>query len=136
MPSTALYVDTAQLREQLDRKSSDRDSVLEGIISAVSRTIDRVCNRPDGFVAASTATARLFAANGGAVLWIDEAAAITLVEAKASTGDSTYTAWASTDWLPGSGDPRLPDFNATPYQWIMTERRAGHGALRPVGATR
>lgn len=96
------------------------DDVLARVITAVSRWIDRHCNRLDGFVALSTATARDFAGSGVGTQLIDECVAVSLVESKAAASDTTYTAWVAADWKAYSGDARVPDFNRTPFQALMT----------------
>jgi hypothetical protein len=118
------YATTSEVKAQAAAKTgSEWDTTIAALIAATSRWIDRRCRRPDGFVAAALATARVFAGSGGAVQWIDECAALpTLVEVKASPTDSAYVAWAASDWIAGRGDPeRSPDFNTTPYQWLMVD---------------
>lgn len=100
--------------------SNTADNVIDRLITAVSRQIDRKCNRPDGFVAASTATERFYAGSGTPVLYIDEAAAITAVAGKSSPSDADYTAWAATDWIAFSGSAERPNYNRAPYNGLMT----------------
>lgn len=120
MASTAEYCTVDQVREDIGKVNADRDHIIRRDIKAASRVIDRVCNRiEDGFVAPSTAVTREFVGSGTRVQWIDEAAAISLVEVKTSRDTATYTAWAATDWRPATGDPRTPDFNRTPYQLLL-----------------
>ncbi len=115
------YATASEVKSQIQMTTNTMDTVIAAMITAASRAIDNFCNRPDGFVAAAAASARTFAGSGNAVQWLDEMAATpTLVEVKDSVTDSSYTAWDSTDWIAGSGDPlHSPDFNHTPYQWIM-----------------
>ncbi len=116
------YATFTQLRERIGRETPGDDLWLEYILDEASRAIDRACNRPDDyFLADAAASARVYAGSGQAVQWIDECVAVTLVEVKDSVTDDDYTAWESTDWRAGRGDPKSrPDFNHTPYQWLVT----------------
>ena len=119
MASTEVYTTPAELRDHIEKSLGDKDTVLEMVIEAASRAIDNYCNRPDGFVALSVATARVYAGSGGGVQRIDEAVAVTLVEVKRSVDDSAYVSWAAADWLAFSGDVNSPNFNGTPYEFLM-----------------
>lgn len=114
-----VYATAAELRAQPDMNSSDSDVVLGALLEAASRAIDAYCNRPDGFVAVDTAAARVYPGSGRPVQWIDECVSISLVEVKTAVTDSSYVEWSSGDWLAFSGEPRLPDYNRTPYQGVM-----------------
>lgn len=108
-----------ELRRQIGKQSSLSDIDLETILTAAQNTISRFCNRPDGFLAADTATARLYAGTGKDYLSIDETPEITAVGVKESVGDATFTAWATTDWIAYSGSRDAPNFNRTPYTGLM-----------------
>lgn len=108
-----------ELRSQISKQSTLSDVDLATILTAAQNTISRFCNRPDGFLAATTATTRLYAGSGRGYLSIDETPEITAVGAKESVGDATFTAWATTDWLAFSGSSRFPNFNAPPYTGLM-----------------
>lgn len=123
------YCTAAEVRAQIQKSDTGDDSTITAIIAAAEEAINNFCNRPDGFVAPGTAVARIFPGGGEAVLWIDECAAVTAVAAKESPDDSSYTAWASTDWLAGSGDPDFPDYNRTPYQWIRVTPGGVYGVF-------
>lgn len=115
------YATLAELKLRLNISSadSDRDTALEAMLDAAAAAIDRYCNRPDGFVADSTASARVYPGSGAAVQRIDECVAITTVAVKDSTTDDDYTDWAATDWQAFRGDPNYPDFNTLPYTMLM-----------------
>jgi hypothetical protein len=120
----AAYVTLEEVKDQIEKGGTDDDATIVGMVEAASRAIDDACNRPDGFVAlgAGSETARLYSGSGAAVQWIDECVAITKVEVKDSPTDATYTLWAAGDYVKGRGDPRTrPDFNHTPYDWIMVD---------------
>lgn len=121
------YTTAAAVRAQPGMNSVDDDAVLGALITAASRAIDGFCNRPDGFVAIDTATARVFAGSGKAWQWIDETVAITLVEVKASLTDTTYTSWTTSDWTAFSGDPARPNFNGTPYTGLLINPAGSYG---------
>jgi hypothetical protein len=90
------------------------------LLDAASLSINRLCGRPDGFVALTTATARIYAGSGTGVQDIDECTEVTLVAVKESITDTTYTSWAATDWVAASGSIYDPDFNTTPYTLLLT----------------
>jgi hypothetical protein len=115
------YASVQELAIQINKKAVDDDIVLTAILSAAERTINGFCNRPDGFLATSTATARRYTGNGKAYMAIDECVAITLVEVKDSPTDSAYVSWAVGDWIPFRGDYKDPDFNRTPYTMLMVD---------------
>ena len=94
------------------------DDEIARTISAVSRWLDRFCNQPDGFVAAASATARLYAGDGTVVQRIDPCIAVTLIETRAETR-TTWESWAGADWIAFRGDARQPDFNHLPYTGVQ-----------------
>lgn len=118
----ASYATIAELKLQINKTGATGTgdpANLQLLLDAATDAINGLCNRPDGFVAVSTATARVYSGSGNAVQWIDECVAVTLVEVKDSPTDTTYVSWASTNWLPFTGDPEAPDFNRTPYQGLI-----------------
>ena len=113
------YCTITELKARTGTTLAGSDTVLTALVTAASRALDALCNRPDGFVAVSTAVARLYSGSGQGWQAIDECAAITKVEVKDSPTDSSYTEWAATEYLPFSGDARFPDFNRTPYTGLL-----------------
>lgn len=122
MTSTSAYCTAAELRTQIEKTGvtgAASDAALAILIDAASRAIDNFCNRPDGFVSLSTAAARVYTGDGRPFILIDEFTSITALGVKDSPTDTTYTAWATTDYLPFSGDPEAPDWNSLPYNALM-----------------
>jgi len=117
MTSTEVYATAAELKAQMQGADRDEDQYTI-MLTAASRAIDNYCNRPDGFVAVTTATARVYSGRGKDVQWIDECIDVTKVEVRPAVG-SAYVEWASTNWIAGTGDPRFGDYNRTPYNWIL-----------------
>ncbi|MCK6580358.1 MAG: hypothetical protein L6Q98_19870 [Anaerolineae bacterium] len=116
--------------------SGASDEVLTRVIEAVSQWIDQYCNRPDGFVALSTAAAREYAGSGEATMLIDECVQVTLVESKQAT-DTSYTAWVAADWRAYSGDARSPNLNRKPYHALMCLPSGSYSSFpRAVGRER
>ncbi len=116
------YASISELKLQIDKTGvtgAGDPANLQLLLDAATDAINALCNRPDGFIALTNATARIYNGEGGPYQWIDECTAITLVEVKDSPTDSTYVAWAATDWVAFSGDPDAPDFNRLPYAAIM-----------------
>jgi len=129
-----LYCSLAELRAQTYKKgttkSPDTDVALTLIITAVSRAIDQHTGREDGFwVADTSATARYFSGSGDATQWVDECVEIESLAVKDSATDDedSYTAWTvgtvgtttSADAFPASGDPKYPNYNALPYNFLL-----------------
>ncbi len=123
------YITLANVKARIEKSGVDDDAVITSIITSASLAIDRYCNRPDGFVALTNATARLYPGSGKDVQRIDECTAITLVEVKDSPTDSTYVAWVAADWIAFRGDPEKPDFNRTPYTHLMTDLNGDYSAF-------
>jgi hypothetical protein len=122
------YTVPEAVRAAIGKQSANLDAtVIAEVITAVSRCIDGVCNRPDGFVASEEPEARIYAGSGTTVQYLDDCMEITLVEVKRAPTDSTYQTWLSSQWLPFKGQAKLPDFNRLPRQGIMTT--AGNGLL-------
>ena len=116
----ANYCTAAELKAEIQLASSSDDTHLEDvIIPGVSNLIDRYCNRPDGFIADASASARTYSGSGDTIQWIDECVEVSLVEVKDSPSDATYTSWASADWIACAGNPEYPDYNRTPYRFII-----------------
>ncbi len=117
------YTTLAKVKAAMDRTVASDDPTISAAITWVSHLIDQFFHRPDGyFVADAVASARLYAGDGSKVCRIDHCTAVSLVEVKDSPTDTTYTAWAATDWLAGRGDwKRRPDFTGLPKTWLMVE---------------
>lgn len=120
------YITLVNVKSRIEKAGVEDDAVISAIITSASLAIDRYCNRPDGFVALTNATARIYPGSGKDVQRIDECTAITLVEVKDSVTDDTYVSWAATDWIPFRGDVEKPDFNRTPYTHLMTDLNGGY----------
>lgn len=114
------YGTADELRDRTQLQAVVEDSILVAIIAAAERNINRACNRPDGFEV-TEATARVYTGLGKAYLLIDECCDIDLVAVKESFTATTYTAWATGDWIACSGDPRSPDFNSSPYDMLIVD---------------
>lgn len=127
------YTTTTALLAAMDKQVDDASGRMVKLITSVSRAIDGICNRPDGFVAPDVATARVFAGRNRGVLRIDECVAITSVAVKRTATDTTYTAWESDDWIAFSGDETFPNFNRTPYTGIMAAPGSGQWFTGTLG---
>lgn len=117
--NVADYATIQELKTEIGKETDGKDPVLKMLLTASSRAIDNYCNRKDGFVAVSTASARVYTGSGHTHQWIDECVAVTAVAVKESVTDDSYTAWSTSDWIAASGDPERPDFNRTPYQFLL-----------------
>jgi hypothetical protein len=120
--STELYATAAEVKAQIDKSGNSGAGTtanFEIIIAAVSRNIDDICNRPMGFKAIDTATAKYYASKGGDYLFIDECVAVESVSEKSSPSAATYDLLDAEDWLAFAGSTSEPNFNKTPYNGIM-----------------
>jgi hypothetical protein len=115
------YAITEELRRYINKADTGDDLILTEILAAAERNINRACNRPDGLVALTTATARRYAGSGKPYQWIDECTEVSTVEVKNSATDTTYDTWTSADYIEFSGDPEDPNFNITPYTGLMVD---------------
>lgn len=117
--TSAAYATVKELRGQINKDGTTTDVELALILDAVSETIDRFCNRPDGFVSIVNATTRIYTGDGSDVQWIDRCTTVSLVEVKDSPSDTAYVSWVAADWIAASGDPEKPDFNGLPFTFII-----------------
>lgn len=116
------YATVEYFREEIDKTSNLSDLSIARLLDGASRMIDAFLGVQDGaFIADLSASARIFAGSGKPWQTIDPCMAVTLVAVKESVTASTYTAWATGDWLPFSGDVEYPDFNSTPYTGLMVD---------------
>ncbi len=125
------YATLQQLKEEINLSDSSGTwtNTLNRLLNAAERVINRTCNRPDGFMADSSASARYYSGSGGPIQWIDECAAISSVAVKDSSSDDedSYTTWTlgtvgtmtDADCFPASGDLEDPDFYRTPYTFLL-----------------
>lgn len=109
------YATVITLKRYLEKTNSDEDPDLQNLLDAATTAINRYCKRPDGFTALTTATARYYVGSGLAYQMIDECTTISAVAVKDSIDETTYTAWATTDFDYAAGSVESPDFNRTPY---------------------
>ena len=124
MVSTEVYASADDIRTAMGGASASDDSDLELTAMAVSRWLDAYCGYPDvGFLAQTTATPKLYSADGERYLWIDPCIEVTAVAMKDSVTDTTYTV----SFTPGThvigfrGDPtsKFIEYNKTPYHGIV-----------------
>jgi len=127
--SRLAYGTVIELRNLINLSAETDDWELAGLLEAAARSIDRYCNRPDGFMADDVVSYRYYTGTGTTVQRIDECVSISEVAVKDSPSDTTYTAWDSPttnlagdgDWIAFSGDQQRPDFNGLPYTALMVD---------------
>lgn len=116
------YTTLAIVKDDIDIELATQDSVITRAIPGASRFIDRYCGREDNFfVADAVASARDYSGSGNSYQFIDPCIEITTVAVKDSVTDTTFTAWAATDYYTFAGDVRWPDFNSLPYNGIAVD---------------
>lgn len=125
-----MYATVSELKSRINKTGTGDDFDLAGLLTSAADTIDRFCNRPNGFVADETASARIYTGSGGPIQTIDECTNITLVAVKDSASDTAYVSWAVSDWIAFGGGPKDPDFQPTvigrPYTSLMIEPSGDH----------
>jgi hypothetical protein len=138
------YATAAELKAEINLIDSagDHTASLTRLLDAASRTIDRATNRPDGFDASATATARYYTGSGKPYQEIDECVQVTAVAVKDSPGDDEddYTSWVvgtvgtttEADVFPATGDPEWPEYNTTPYTLLVIGANGAY-SLFPSG---
>jgi len=123
------YATIVELKAELQKTDSDDDASLQRVLDAAATHIDRYCNRPDGFVANSTASARYYPGSGGKYQRIDECIAVTAVAVKDAAFDDedAYETWTlgtigsttEADVFPATGSEKWPEYNRTPYTLLV-----------------
>ena len=139
----AAYATVEEFRAEVDKTATTDDLTIARLLDAAARTINRFCNRPDGFMAEVTASARYFVGSGDTIQWINECASVSAVAVKDSPSDDegSYTDWTlgtvgtttDADVFPASGDPEVPDYNLTPYTFLVIGSNADY-SLFPSGS--
>ncbi len=102
-----------------------------------------------------TASARYYVGSGNTIQHIHECVAISAVAVKDSASDDedSYEAWVlgtvgsttDADVFPASGDPQAPDYNSTPYRFLVIGANGAYsifpsgsyttrGGFRPMGS--
>jgi hypothetical protein len=113
------YATVEELRGEIEKTGVTTDDKLQRLLDSTSDMIDKFCNRPDGFLGDTTATARTYVGTGGAVQWIDECVEVSTVEVKDAPSDTTFVTWAAGDFFAATGDPDWPNLNKLPYTLII-----------------
>lgn len=134
-----IYANVIQLRAEMNLRGSKDDATLGRLLDAAEAAINRKCNRPDGFVADASASARYYRGNGKSWLYIDECIAVSGVAVKDSPSDDedSYEAWVvgtvgtttEADVFPFSGDHEDPDFNSLPYNGLLIGSNADYATF-------
>lgn len=117
----SVYATIAELKAEINKTDAGDDASLQRILDAAERNINRAVNRPDGFVADTVASARIWAGSGKPYQYIDECVEVTLVAVKESATQDAYTSWNDADWIAASGDPRSPNYNDLPYDLLVVD---------------
>lgn len=129
MPSSEVYCSAAEIRAAMKAVSTDDDAMLLAIAGAVSRLIDGFMGyAEDGFVAQSTATARVYPGSGRRWMWIDICTAISSVKVKEAVTDTSFgTTLATGDYRGFRGDPTnasTVNFNKLPHHGLFLSAAA------------
>jgi len=140
------YATTAQLQIRIQMFSvptAAQLAMLQELLDAASRSIDRVCRKPDdAYAAAPAASAMYFAAEGKKYLRVPPFVSVTEVAAKADLSAIVYTAWTTEssfmagdgDWFSASGDPNNPTFSAAGDLIIVNQNGTYSTFLESDGA--
>ena len=141
--TSSAYATVKELRQHIGMTGETDDWELAQILDGTARTINRYCNRPEGFVGLVNGSIRYYTGHGKGFLWIDECVAVSAVSVKDSPSDDedSYTSWTvgtvgtttSADVFAASGSPSRPDFNATPYTMLIIGINGDYSSF-PYGA--
>jgi hypothetical protein len=115
------YATLAEFKAQSQLPSSLKDTTIELMLDAAAAVVDGVCNRPDGFVAAASASAKPFVGTDNAYVHIRECVEVTQVEVLIA---DAWTVLSDTAWNAYAGDWLSPDFDITPYAGILLTGRS------------
>lgn len=149
------YADITEIRAAIGLNSESEDQILSDLLDAVEDNINRFCQRPDGFIADSSASARYYVGKGLPWIMIDEFVEVTAVSVKDASSDTTYTSWTvpttnmagDGDYFAFAGHPHYPDLNPTsrnkPYTGLMVDPNGSYsdftdgtyitrGGFRPI----
>ena len=137
----ASYASVDDLRAAIGVSNRKEDPFLSNMLDGATKSINRFCQRPDGFVADSDASVRYYVGNGLPWIRIDECTSITAVAVKSAASDTTYTSWSvpttnlagDGDYYAFAGDPRRPDLNpialVRPYAWLMVDPNSAYSVF-------
>lgn len=116
------YATVSQVKASLGIGTADTasDALLTAALAAAEDMIDGYCGRTFG-TAGTAASTRVYATTVSDLVFIDDAAAITLVESDPSLDETWGTTWTTTDW------------QAEPLNGILAGRAHPYTALRAVG---
>jgi hypothetical protein len=115
------YATVAEFKQQSQLSSSLKDTTIELMLDAAAAVVDGVCNRPDGFLAAVSASSKLSVGTDDEYVHIRECVAVTLVEVLSA---DAWTGLGATAWNAYAGDWLAPDFDSTPYTGILLTGRS------------
>ena len=99
--------------------------MLDDLLETATLSIDRFCNRPDGFLALEVAEARYIPGNGAAVLRIDECVEVGAVAIRHDREDDWEVLTLGNidtgvgDVFAASGEMANPSFYGTPYTLLV-----------------
>lgn len=119
-----------QLSPDLASLTPEDLQVLEDLLDAISRKVDRFCHVPDNyFTEASEATYKYYRGTGESSLEIAHCYEISEVAVKDDYLETAYVSWTSPttmlagdgDWFPIAGSPEHPIYDKTPYTFILTD---------------
>jgi hypothetical protein len=115
------YATVAEFKAQSNLPSSSKDTSIELMLDAAAAVVNGFCNRPEGFNAASVATAKRYAGTDDEYVHIAECVQVTQVEVLIA---DVWTVLAATAWHPYAGDWMTPDFDITPYSGVLLTGRS------------
>lgn len=141
MVSSTLYATADEVFDSINQTSKSDTGQVNRILRTVSRWIDGYMNRGEyGFVAESTASARVYAGEAKAYLYVMDFVELSTVKMKTSIDQTTYDyTFTSGEIIPFRGDPRRPNYNKLPYHGILVAYNATYPFFtsgRPASVSR
>jgi len=122
------YATIEDLYQLVDLDPEKYSTIMQFMLDSAAKHIDNVTKRKqDGWLADTTATARLFTGSGNELIEIDDNVAVTAVGFKYNFDDATYTTMTTSDYIALAGTPKKPEFNKTPYTMLMINPNGDYG---------
>lgn len=122
------YATPDEIKAELEITGTTYDARFLALAERATKFINTLCQRKDGFVADANASARTYDGSGLEYQWIDECISVSTVEVKdaETEADTAYDTWtADTDWRAAQGTPSRPDWNRTPYTFLIIDPNSG-----------
>lgn len=117
-----IYATPEELRRQIGKQGdtgTGSDPALLILLGAASRLVDAYYNRPEGFIAGSEYSTRVYKGTNEQHLWINELVEISSLSVGDSPRNINLDDIESLKYMGFRGKPEDPNFNDLPYFGIL-----------------